>query len=72
MGDEQLPLAEQRADDALHARVYAIAQACPRSRDLRAWEKQVSQLGGSSDRKALRITHIHGMEVRKKKPKGLK
>jgi hypothetical protein len=46
VGDEQLPLAEQRGEDALHARLHAIAQARPRPRDLRAWEKQVLSARG--------------------------
>jgi hypothetical protein len=47
-------------------------------RDLRkpvasAWEKQVlSARGVQARRKVLRIRHIHGMEVRKKRPRGFK
>jgi hypothetical protein len=38
------------------------------------WEKQVlsARGGGQARRKALRIRHINGMEVRKKRPRGFK
>jgi hypothetical protein len=38
-----------------------------------AWEKQVlSARGVQAGRNAIRIRHIHGMEVRKKRPRGFK
>jgi hypothetical protein len=67
-----LALVPEQAQDKYALHLAFAAQAVPTAAGVDLGETGPLSQGVQEGRKALRISHIYGMEVRKKRPRGFK